>query len=162
MHTRSTRVQTAVIGLVVLSLALSGSAYSYATGSTVSWLDRDRITVSVGEWSVSAEDAEVTTQMTLDNPTGRPITVKSGMSDLVLYRGPEPSTDAAQLTTPRTVSFRDTTVPAGESRTITVRLGVPANGTERLTDAVAADNTTVSGRLYVRMGQRDYLKYFDT
>ncbi|MFB6177920.1 MAG: hypothetical protein ABEI99_12410, partial [Halobaculum sp.] len=126
MHTRSSRSQLVVIVSLLLALATGGSAYAYATGSTVSWLDRDRITVTFSSHTVS-DDGTLTMEMTVTNPTRRPIRLRSAPSDLVVYHGGPPLTDEDQLTIPRTVSFPKLTVEPGDQRTVTVRLQVEPN-----------------------------------
>lgn len=152
---RSPRAQSLLLAAFTGLLLVTGAAFVSTFGSQLTWQQRDAVDVSVDEYAVhDGETPTVTVRLTVTNPLDRPVEVSD--SELVVFEGGEPHVEGARLTTPRTSSVPDTTVPAGGERTVTATMDVAEGGTERARAAVDGGSATVSGVLRVRLLGREF------
>ncbi|WP_435128456.1 hypothetical protein [Halobaculum sp. D14] len=152
---RSPRSQTALLAALAALALLTAAAFAPTFGSALTWQNRDTVSVSAEQYTVDGgETPTMTVTFAVDNPTRRRVTVVG--ASLVAYDGPAPHGDDAALTVPRSASVPRTTVPAGDTGTVTVVMDVSNSGVDRARQAVRSGRADVSGSLRLQLAGREF------
>jgi hypothetical protein len=144
------------LALLVVGAAVTGSAFAYAQGTNVAWLERTDIGITFTDFEVVTDD-EPTLRMTVEihNPTGRSVLPRPPESLLVVYRGSE-YVDGRELTVPRTTEFPERRIGPGETATLTFTARIEAGKVDEARRAVAAGRANPSGIVALRMNHKVY------